>query len=442
MKIKLSDNFTLKKLIQFTIPSIIMMVFTSIYGVVDGFFISNFAGELEFASVNFIFPFIMMLGAFGFLVGSGGSALVGKTLGEKNIQKANEIFSLLVYLIIGVGIILAILGFIFMEDIAILLGSSDSMLKPCVIYGQILMFALPFLLLQFTFQSFLITAEKPQVGLIVTLIAGITNMVLDGLFIAVFKWGIAGAAIATGLSQVFGGLIPLLYFIFNRENTIKLGKTKLYFKELGQTCVNGSSEFVTNISMSLVGMLYNYQLMHYLGEYGVSAYGAFMYISFIFVAIFIGYTTGVAPIISYNFGAKNEVQLKKVFRESIKLVALASIVMVVLAEVLATPLTKIYVGYNPELFEITKRAMFIASFCFLFSGIGIFSSGFFTALNDGVTSAIISFLRTLAFQVGAILILPLFFDVDGIWLSIVTADLLAAIVAIIFLILKKKKFNY
>ena len=442
MKIRLSDSFTLKKLIQFTIPSIIMMVFTSIYGVVDGFFISNFAGELEFASVNFIFPFIQMLGAVGFLVGSGGSALVAKTLGEKNEQKANEVFSLLVYLIIGVSFILAILGFVFIKDIAILLGASDNMVKPCVTYGQILMFALPFLLLQFTFQSFLITAEKPQVGLIITLISGITNIVLDGLFIAVFKWGIAGAAIATGISQVIGGLIPLLYFIFNRKNIIKLGKTKLYIKEIGQTCLNGSSEFVTNISMSLVGMLYNYQLMKYLGEYGVSAYGAFMYISFIFVAIFIGYTTGVAPIVSYNFGAKNQKELKKVFRESIKFIVFTSIIMVILAEVLAAPLTNIYVGYNKELFEITKRAMFIASFCFLFSGIGIFASGFFTALNDGLVSAILSFLRTLAFQVISIITLPIFLNVDGIWLSIVVADFLAAIVSIIFLILKQKKYQY
>ena len=442
MKIKLSDHFTLKKLIQFTLPSIIMMVFTSIYGVVDGYFISNFAGSTEFASVNFIFPFIQVLGAVGFLVGSGGSALVAKTFGEKDNKKANEIFSLLVYVVIILGLILAIVGFIYMEDIALWLGASSDMLRPCVIYGHILMFSLPFLLLQFTFQSFLITAEKPQIGLIVTLVAGITNMVLDALFIAIFKLGVAGAAIATGISQVLGGLIPLLYFIFNKNSILKIGKTKLYLKELGKTCVNGSSEFISNISMSVVGMLYNFQLMKYIGQNGVSAYGTFMYVSFIFVAIFIGYTTGVAPIIGYNYGAKNDKELKTVFKVSIKLITTLSVIMVVLAETLSTPLTKLFVGYNQELFDITKNAMFISSFCFLFAGISIFTSGFFTALNDGITSALISFLRTLLFQISSIIILPIIFDVNGIWLSIVVADIFSALVAIFFLIIKQKRFNY
>lgn len=442
MEIKLSDHFTLKRLIQFTLPSIIMMVFTSIYGVVDGYFISNFAGATEFASVNFIFPFIQVLGAVGFLVGAGGSALVAKTFGEKNDKKANEIFSLLVYVVIGFGLLLAVVGYIFMEDIAIWLGASNDMIEPCAIYGQILMFSLPFLLLQFTFQSFLITAEKPQIGLIVTLTAGITNMVLDGLFIAIFKWGVVGAAIATAISQVIGGVIPLLYFIFNKGSILRIGKTKIYLKELGQTCINGSSEFVSNISMSIVGMLYNFQLMKYIGQHGVSAYGTFMYVSFIFVAIFIGYTTGVAPIIGYNYGAKNDKELKTVFRVSMKLIITISVVMVVLAEILSTPLTKLFVGYNEELFEITKNAMFISSFCFLFAGISIFTSGLFTALNDGVTSALISFLRTLLFQITSILLLPLIFDVNGIWLSIVVADVLSSVVAIVFLFIKRKKFNY
>ncbi len=442
MDIKLSDSFTINKLIRFTIPSIIMMVFISIYGVVDGFFISNFVGEIEFASVNFIFPFISILGSFGFLVGTGGSALVSKTLGEKDYRKANEVFSLLVYMIIGLGIILAIIGFFNMERIAILLGADQDMVNPCVIYGQILMFTLPFLLLQFTFQSFLITAEKPHVGLIITLISGITNIILDLFFIAIFKWGIVGAACATGFSQVLGGIIPLLYFIFNRKNNIKLGKTKIYLKDIGKTCVNGSSEFISNISMSLVGMLYNYQLMKYIGNYGVAAYGTYMYVSFIFVAIFIGYTSGVSPIIGYNFGAQNTIELKKIFKMSIKLVLFTSIVMAILAESLAAPLSKIFVGYNLELLEITKKALQISSLCFIFSGIAIFSSGFFTALNDGITSAIISFLRTLVIQIGAVIILPLIFKVNGIWYSIVVAEAVAASLAITFLTIKRKKYDY
>ena len=442
MKIKLSDHFTLKRLIQFTLPSIVMMMFTSIYGVVDGFFISNFAGEIDFAAVNFIFPFIQVLGSFGFLFGTGGGALVAKTLGEKENKKANQIFSSIVYIVIGLAFVIASIGFIFMEDIAIWLGSSDDMLASCVTYGRILMFSLPFLLLQFTFQSFLVVAEKPQVGLIVTLIAGITNMILDALLIAVFKIGVTGAALATGISQVIGGIIPLIYFVINRKNNIKVGSPKINLKEMFKICTNGSSEFVTQISMSIVGMLYNFQLMKYLGKSGVSAYGTFMYVSFMFVAMFIGYSVGVAPIIGFNYGAQNNKELKNVFKVSMKVVVTASVIMVITAELLATPFSKIFVGYNKDLLEITKNAMRISSFCFLFSGLGIFISSFFTALNDGITSAIISFLRTLVFQAASIILLPLIFDVSGIWLSVVIADLLAAVFGVLFLIIKKKKYNY
>ena len=442
MKIKLSDHFTLKRLIQFTLPSIVMMMFTSIYGVVDGFFISNFAGEIDFAAVNFIFPFIQVLGSFGFLFGPGGGALVAKTLGEKENKKANEIFSSIVYIVIILAFIIASIGFIFMKDIAIWLGASNDMLASCVTYGRILMFSLPFLLLQFTFQSFLVVAEKPQVGLIVTLIAGITNMILDALLIAVFKMGVTGAALATGISQVIGGIIPLIYFVINRKNNIKVGSPKINLKEMFKIFTNGSSEFVTQISMSIAGMLYNFQLMKYLGKSGVSAYGTFMYVSFMFVAMFIGYSVGVAPIIGFNYGAQNNKELKNVFRVSMKVVIIASVIMVLTAELLATPFSKIFVGYNKDLLEITKNAMRISSFCFLFSGLGIFISSFFTALNDGITSAIISFLRTLVFQAASILLLPLIFDVSGIWLSVVIADLLAAVFGVLFLIIKKKKYNY
>jgi putative MATE family efflux protein len=383
-----------------------------------------------------------VLGSFGFLFGTGGGALVAKTLGEKEDKKANEIFSSIVYIVIILAFIIASIGFIFMKDIAKWLGSSNDMLASCVTYGRILMFSLPFLLLQFTFQSFLVVAEKPQVGLIVTLIAGITNMILDALFIAVFKMGVTGAALATGISQVIGGIIPLIYFVINRKNNIKVGSPKINLKEMFKIFTNGSSEFVTQISMSIVGMLYNFQLMKYLGESGVSAYGTFMYVSFMFVAMFIGYSVGVAPIIGFNYGAQNNKELKNVFRVSMKVVITASVIMVITAELLATPFSKIFVGYNKDLLEITKNAMRISSFCFLFSGLGIFISSFFTALNDGITSAIISFLRTLVFQAASILLLPLIFDVNGIWLSVVIADLLAAVFGVLFLIIKKNKYNY
>lgn len=442
MEIKLSDHFNYKRLFIFVIPSICMMLFTSIYGIVDGYFVSNFAGEIEFSSVNFIYPFLMILGSIGFMFGTGGSALVAKTLGEKNEIKANKIFSMIVYVSIVIAILLAIFGCIFIKDIALLLGADSDMLDNCVIYGRIILLALPFFVLQFEFQSFLIVAEKPRFGLVVTIIAGCANMILDALLIAVLKLGIAGAAIATAASQVVGGIIPLFYFIKKNNSQLRLTKTNLDGRALFKTCLNGSSEFVSNISMALVGMLYNFQLMKYIGKEGVSAYGTFMYIGMIFIAIFIGYSNGIAPIISYNYGCKNTNELKNLFKKSMKIIIAGSFLMLVLSELLAGPLAYLYVGYNTKLYEMTKYVIEIGSISFIFTGLVIFSSSFFTALNDGVVSALISFLRTLVFQVIAIIVLPFIFKEEGIWWSINISEFLSVIVVIIFIIVFKKKYQY
>lgn len=442
MEIKLSESFTYRKLLRFTLPSIIMMVFTSIYGVVDGFFVSNYVGKTPFAAVNFIMPFLMILGAIGFMFGTGGSALVSKTMGEGNPDKANKIFSMLVYCSLICGIVIAVLGFIFIRPLAAWLGAEGEMLDNCVRYGRIILIALPAYILQYEFQSFFVTAEKPQLGLAVTVAAGVTNMVLDALFVAVFLFGLEGAAAATAISQAVGGLIPLFYFTRKNKSQLRLVKAEFDGKMLLKACTNGSSELMSNISMSIVSMLYNVQLMSYAGEDGVAAYGVLMYVNMIFLAAFIGYSVGTAPVIGYHYGADNRDELKSLLKKSVRIIAVFAIVMLVLAIVLAYPLASIFVSYDAALMELTVHAFMIFSFSFLFAGFSIFGSSFFTALNNGLISAAISFLRTLVFQIAAVLILPLIFDIDGIWYSIVVAEVVSVIVTVIFLLAKRKKYGY
>lgn len=442
MRIQLSDHFTYHKLLRFTLPSIIMMIFTSIYGVVDGFFVSNFVGKTPFAAVNLIYPFLMILSAVGFMFGTGGSALVAKTMGENEPEKAKRWFSLLVYVSFGLGVIIMILGLIFIRPIAALLGAEGSLLDDCVLYGRVILLALPANILQMEFQSFFITAERPKLGLAVTVAAGVTNMVLDALLVAVIPWGLAGAAAATALSQVVGGVIPLIYFFHPNTSLLRLTRTKLEPKVLWKACSNGCSELLSNVSMSLVSMLYNFQLMRFSGEDGIAAYGVIMYVCMIFLAIFIGYSIGTAPVVGYHYGAQNHAELKSLLRKSLRIYAVVSVCMVAFSFALAQPLSRIFVGYDAELLEITIRGFKIFSFSYLFSGFAIFASSFFTALNDGVTSAVISFMRTVVFQVAAVLLLPVFWELDGIWFSVVVAEALAVGVAAALLIGKRKKYQY
>ena len=442
MEIQLSDHFDYKKLLKFTLPSIVMMVFISIYSVVDGFFVSNFVGKTEFTAVNFIFPYIMLFGAIGFMFGAGGSALVAKTLGENDKEKANRIFSLVVYANLVVSIILTIVGLFTVEPVAVMLGAEGDLLKYSVIYGSILVCTTPFLMSQFIFQSFFVTAEKPGLGLTMSIIAGVTNILLDALFIIVFEWGIVGAAVASAMGQIAGGVMPYIYFGKKNSSLLRLTKTKFDFKALSQTVLNGSSEFFSNISMSLVGLIFNYQLMKYAGNDGVAAYGTICYVNFVFISIMIGYSVGTAPIIGYNFGAKNYDELKNIKKKGLIIVSITGILMTLIGLGLAYPLSYIYVGYDKTLFELTISGFMIYSFCYMFAGFSIFGSSFFTALNNGLVSAIISTSRTAVFQIATVLILPIFLGVNGIWLSCVIGELLAAIAAIIFIIAFKKKYNY
>ncbi len=442
MNIQLSEHFNYKKLLRFTLPSIIMMIFTSIYGVVDGFFVSNFVGKTSFAAVNFIMPFLMILGCIGFMFGTGGGALIAKTMGEGKQEKANQLFSLFIYVSLACSIVIMILGIAFVRPVASILGAEDSMLDNCVLYGRVILIALPAYILQYEFQSFFITAQKPQLGLIVTVAAGVANMIGDALFVAILQWGLVGAAAATALSQIIGGVIPFIYFSRKNTSLLHLTKTKYDGKALLKACTNGSSELMSNISMSIVSMLYNVQLMKYAGEDGVSAYGVLMYVNLIFLAAFIGYSVGSAPIISYHYGAENHKELKSLLRKSLVVIGVFSIAMLLFAEVMAKPLAMIFVGYDQELLKLTLRGFSIFSFSFLFAGIAIFGSSFFTALNNGLISAMISFLRTLVFQIAAVLIFPLVLEIDGIWISIVAAEIMAALVTTLFLIGKRSSYHY
>ena len=442
MHIQLSDHFNFNKLLRFALPSIIMMVFTSLYSIVDGFFVSNFVGKTSFAAVNFIMPVIMILASVGFMFGAGGSALVSKTMGEGCHDKAQRLFSLFVYCTAIIGVVIAVITFVFIRPIATLLGAEGILLENCIIYGRILLVSLPLYMLQYEFQSFFITAEKPQLGLVITLICGITNMILDALFIAVFSWGLVGAAVATAISQILGGIIPVIYFSRFNSSLLRLTKTNMDRSSLLKACTNGSSELMSNISTSIVSMLYNIQLMKYAGENGIAAYGVLMYVNMIFLGVFIGYSTGTAPIVSYHYGAKNHSELKGLLKKSLTIIGIFAICMFIIAELSANTLAGIFVSYDKELMAMTTRAFQIYSFSFLFSSLAIYGSSFFTALNDGLTSALISFLRTLLFQIGAVLILPVFLEIDGIWLSVVVAELAAAVMTILFILAKKKKYNY
>lgn len=442
MRIQLSDHFTYRRLVQFVLSPILMMICTSLYSIVDGFFVSNYVGKTPFAAVNLIMPVCMALGTIGTMIGTGGSAIVSQALGEGKKERANRYFSMLVYCAVGLSVVLSVIGMIFARPIAAALGAEGELLENCVIYSRLLFIALTPFVLQNIFQSFFVTAEKPSLSLKISVIAGLINVVLDYLFIAVFRWGIAGAAIATGIGQMVGGVIPVIYFARKNDSLLRLTKTGIEGKVLLKTFVNGSSEMVTNLSTSLVNILYNFQLMKLAGENGVAAYGIIMYVNFIFMAVFFGYAIGSAPVIGYHFGAGNHEELKNLFRKSITLMAGAGIVLTLLAELLTVPLVTIFASYDAELFSMTCRGFRIYSLAFAIMGVNVWGSAFFTALGNGGVSAAISFLRTLVFQIIVVLALPVFFGIDGIWMAIVVAETLALFVTIIFFITNSKKYHY
>lgn len=443
-QIQLSDHFSYGRLLRFVLPSIGMMIFTSIYLVVDGFFVSNFAGKTPFAAVNLIMPLITIFATVGFIFGTGGSAIVARTFGVGDKKQANAYFSLFTYVSLVLGIILAIIGIVFIRPIARALGAEGQMLENACLYARIIFLALPFNILQVYFQTFFITAEKPELGFAVTISSGVTNMILDAVLVISLpmEYKLAGAAVATAMSQVIGGVVPLFYFGRRNNSLLRLGKASFDGKAIIRACINGSSEFMSNVAMSVVGMLYNIQLLKYAGENGVAAYGVMMYVSMIFSAAYVGYSIGVAPVIGYHDGAQNHDELKSLLRKSLIMLGIFGIAMTVSAEVLAVPLAKVFVGYDAQLMDLTVSGFYIFALSFAFMGYAIFASGFFTALNDGVTSAVISFLRTFVFQCAAVLLLPLIWGIDGVWISIVAAEAIAVVISAVFVIVKRHKYHY
>mgnify|MGYP000823189586 FL=1 len=442
MQIQLSEHFTYKKLLRFVLPSIVMMIFTSIYGVVDGLFVSNYVGKTAFAAVNLIMPFLMAISALGFMIGTGGSAIVAKTLGEGKKEQANEYFSMLVYLTLIGGIVLSALGILFSPLIARGLGADGALLTNCVLYARITLLSMPAFMLQNVFQSFFVTAEKPKLGLGVIVIAGVTNMVLDFLLVGVFQIGLTGAAFATVTSECIGGLFPILYFARRNSSLLKLGRTHFNGKIFLCACGNGSSELMTNLSSSIVNSLYNIQLMNLAGENGVAAFGTIMYVNFIFIAIFLGYSIGSAPLVSYHYGAGNHDELKNLFQKSLRLIGIWGLMLFILAQLIARPLAAIFVGYDADLFSMTQNGFRIYCIAYLINGFNIYGSSFFTALNNGLISAAISFLRTLVFQLAAVLLLPLLLGINGIWSAVAVAELLTLGLTVTFFVRNRKKYHY
>ena len=442
MKIQLSDHFTYSRLLRFTLPSIAMMIFTSIYGVVDGIFVSNYAGKTAFAAVNLIMPYLMVFGTLGFMVGTGGTALISMTLGMGDKKKANELFSMLTLVCVIGGVVLTVVSILLMRPAAVMMGAEGQILEDAVRYGIVVQLALTAYILQYAFQSFCVTAEKPNLSLIMTVASGVCNIALDALFVAVFRWGLLGAAWATAIAQILGAVIPLIYFARPNPTILRLGRFRFDGKALLRTCTNGSSELMNNLSMSVVGIFYNLQLMAYAGEDGIAAYGVIMYVNFFFIAVFIGFAIGTAPIIGFNHGADNRQELKGVVKKSLLILLAMGIGMIGLARLLAEPLAGIFVGYDSALQEMTARGFRIYILSFLLCGFNIFGSSMFTALNNGLISAVISFVRTLVCQIAAVLILPLLFDLDGIWFSVVAAELGALILTAFCFLKYRKRYHY
>ncbi|THG37303.1 MATE family efflux transporter [Adlercreutzia caecimuris] len=442
MSVDMSKHFSTSALIKFTLPTIAMMIFTSCYTIVDGFFVSNYAGKTALAAVNLILPPVMMLASFGMMIGTGGSALVAKTLGEGDNARARRHFSLLIIFAFVLGSVLAVGGWFFMEPTAAVLGATGHMAKDATLYGRMMMISMPFFILQYAFQSFFVTAGKPKYGFYVIVVAGVTNIVLDFLFVGLFGWGLVGAALATNIGELIGGGIPLVYFARKRSTPLYFVRPHLRWPVIGKACANGSSEMVTNIAMSMVGILYNWQLLRFIGEDGVAAYGVIMYTAMVFAAVFMGYSIGSSPLMSFQYGAQNHTEMRSLLWKSLGLIAVASVVMFLLGQTLAAPLSTIFVSYDAALLELTAKAYRLYALCFLFMGFAIYASAFFTALNNGLVSALISFLHTLVFQVAAVIVLPMLFGIDGIWLSVTIGDALTCLVAATLMIALSGRYGY
>ena len=442
MAIRLSDRFSYGRLVRFALPSIAMMIFISIYSMVDGLFVSNFTGKEALAAVNLVYPLAMALGSIGFMFGTGGAALVAKTMGEGDEVRANRLFTFIALAAAALSVVLCAVGAFALEPLLGFLGADGQLLDLSLLYGRVLLAALPFSVLQNMFQSFFIAAEKPYVGLAVTVAAGLSNIVLDYLFIVVFGWGIAGAAVATMVGQVLGAAVSVAYFARSRTSRLRFARPVRDLRALGKACVNGSSELMTEVAASVVSTLYNFQLLMLLGADGVAAYGVIMYVNFVFTAVFFGFAMGTGPVVSYHYGAQNKDELKSLFRKSLVLVGGAGVTMFAASQLFGGALVGVFVGYDPDLVALTLHGFRIYSVSFLMAGFNIYGSAFFTALNNGKVSALVSFMRTLVFETSTVMLLPLVWGVDGVWSAIIVAEACALVLTVGFLVYLRKPYGY
>ena len=442
MKVELAGHYGLRRLVKTSLPMIAMMIVTSIYSIVDGYFISNFAGSTAFAAMNLVWPALALISAAGLMIGTGGSALVSKTLGEGDTGRADEIFTMLVHIALIIGAILTVGLFIFMKPLVIALGAEGEMIPKAVMYGRIVVLAMPEFIMQMMFQSFYMTAERPELGTRMSIISGCINIALDALFVVGFKWGLTGAAIATALALAVGGIYPLCFFSSKKNETHLqfVCFSRIDWKAIARTCTNGMSEYVGNIALNIVSIGYNLQLMKYIGENGVSAYGIIMYVGFIFAAVYIGYNLCVSQVIAFNFGAGNRAELRSLLKKSLLLIGIGGVIMTALAEGTAPLLAKIFVGYDAELCSLTVRALRIYMLSFLICGFNMFCSAWFTALNNGLVSAAAAFARTLIFELGAVLIVPGIIGIDGIWLAVSIAEVLAVLMSATLILAYRKRY--
>ncbi len=441
MRIQLSDHFTMRRLLRFTLPSIVMMVVTSIYSVVDGLFVANVVGSNALASINIVMPMFLILGAFGFMMGSGGSAEVAKTMGEGREDDAKSYFTTLTIAVAVLGVGLTAATIFFIRPLSYFMGASDLLIEDCVIYGTICLIGnIPYMLQTF-FQTFFITAEKPKLGMVLTIASGVTNIVLDWLFIVVFQWGIAGAAVATSIGYAVGGFLPLLYFARKNSSRLHFVKPHVHWRMLLHSAGNGSSEMVSNASRALTTFLFNIQLMRLVGEAGVSAITIMQYVNFVFIAVMIGFSVGSAPVVGYHYGAQNQTELKGLFRICMTFIVTTCLCMFALSELAAGPLVAVFAD-SQSLYEMTLWGFRLFAISFAAVGINIFASAFFTALCNGAVSAFISFMRTIVFEAGAVLLLPVFFDLNGVWIALPVAEGLGVLVSVICLVIFRKRYHY
>ena len=435
MNIELAGHYTHRRIVRSVLPSIGMVLVTSIYSIVDGFFVANFAGKPGFAAVNLTFPAIMMIGSLGLMIGTGGAALVAKIKGEGYPEKANRVFTMLVQFCLALGVVMGVALAIGAPAVARWLGADAPMMDECVTYIRLNMIGMPGFVLQCAFQSFYMAAERPQLGTLMSVVAGVTNVVLDAILVWALGLGVTGAAIATTAGCLVGGLFPLFYFS-SRHNrgTLRIVPTRILWPYIGKACTNGLSEYVGSIAMNIVTMCYNLQLMRYLGEDGVSAYGVVMYIAFIFAAVFIGYNIGITPIIGYHYGADDLHEQRSLFYKSLSIIGVLGVLMTLSAELFAGPLARVFVGYDKALTALTIRAMRLYMLAFLINGINMFVSALFTGLNNGVVSAVASFTRTLVFEMACVWLLPVLLGIDGIWVAWPIAEVLALFLCAILIL--------